>query len=132
MPIAHRIAMLTEDRELTGLFLVLSVLENLVMAWGRGIFLKTRELARICGTDRGVEDQDPQQVPDRKEPQRRQPAEGVPFPLAADGAADHDPRRADQGGGRRGQGGNPPDHVEPGRPGKMDNHDLLGCPRSWR
>ena len=43
--IRHKMAMLTEDRKLTGLFMVLSVLHNIVMASIRGAFLRQRELA---------------------------------------------------------------------------------------
>ncbi len=43
--IRHRMAMVTEDRKLTGLFLVLSVLENIVLAALRRAFLRRRELA---------------------------------------------------------------------------------------
>ena len=45
--IRNRIAMLTEDRKLTGLFLVLSVLENIVISSLRRIFLRRRELAQV-------------------------------------------------------------------------------------
>jgi inositol transport system ATP-binding protein len=46
--IKHRMAMLTEDRKLTGLFLVLSVLHNIIMASLKGTFLRQRELAGAC------------------------------------------------------------------------------------
>jgi inositol transport system ATP-binding protein len=47
--IKHRMAMVTEDRKLTGLFLVLSVLENIVLAAIRGVFLRQKELADAAG-----------------------------------------------------------------------------------
>jgi inositol transport system ATP-binding protein len=43
--IRYKMAMVTEDRKLTGLFLVLSVLENIVLAAIRRIFLRKKELA---------------------------------------------------------------------------------------
>ncbi len=43
--IRHKMAMVTEDRKMTGLFLVLSVLENIVLAAIRRLFLRREELA---------------------------------------------------------------------------------------
>jgi inositol transport system ATP-binding protein len=42
--IKNKMAMLTEDRKLTGLFMVLSVLQNIIMASIKGLFLRQREL----------------------------------------------------------------------------------------
>jgi inositol transport system ATP-binding protein len=46
--IKHRMAMLTEDRKLTGLFMVLSVLQNIIMASIKRAFLRQKDLASAC------------------------------------------------------------------------------------
>jgi inositol transport system ATP-binding protein len=46
--IKHRIAMLTEDRKLTGLFMILSVFHNIIIASIKGFLLKQRELSNAC------------------------------------------------------------------------------------
>ena len=46
--IKHRIAMLTEDRKLTGLFMVLSVFHNIIIASIKGFLLRQKELSNAC------------------------------------------------------------------------------------
>lgn len=53
--IKHKIALLTEDRKLTGLYLPLSVKDNMVMVnignYRRGIFLDNKKIKNICDTE---------------------------------------------------------------------------------
>ena len=89
----HGLALLTEDRKLSGCFLMHSVLENMQIASIRthttaGGFVKQGALNKLCeqmkdalcGSRR-------RPARDDRQPQRRQPAEGVDRPLPDDQAA---------------------------------------------
>ena len=92
----HGLALLTEDRKASGLFLMHSVLENMQIASVRthtsSGFVKQGALnTPLHQAPRHAADQDADAERDHRQPQRRQSAEGADRPLADDQPAHPDP-----------------------------------------
>ncbi len=110
--IERGVALCPEDRKAEGIVADLTVRENIILAMqaSRGWF-------RHLGTQRAVRDRGPvHQAAEHRdavgrsagqEPERRQPAEGDPGPLAGHRPAPSDPRRTDPRHRRGHQGGHP-------------------------
>ena len=124
-------AFLTEDRKTSGLFLPLRVHENMEVAVLGGEFVssgfvKQAKLLAACRAtaSRGArEDAGPLRT--GSAPQRRQPAEGAGRPLAADGAAHPDSRRADARHRRGRQGRDSSADLDACGRGRGRDHDLV-------
>ena len=128
--ISHGIAYLTEDRKNFGLVLIEDIKSNVSLA-------SLQKVSKGQVINQGLENQaatDMQQQmrirctghrPDRREPIRRQSAEGRPLQVDHGRARHTDPRRAHPRHRRRSQIRDLHDHQSPGLRGKIDYNDLL-------
>lgn len=125
--IAHKIALLTEDRRGNGIVGMLSIKDNTVLASLKNYGFPLNHKKMREDTEEYVRKLQYQNTDDRhphQEPFRRQSAEGSGRPLAADRSGHPDRRRADPRYRRRRQGRNPLADHQAGRRRQGDHHDL--------
>ena len=117
--IGYGMALLTEDRKVSGIMGPLPVRDNMVIAslasYGRIGILNMRMINQICQQEKiAARHQDAEHGPGHQTTVGRQPAEGVGVAVAPHHAGDPDPGRTYPGYRRGRQGGNPPPDVAAG------------------
>ena len=128
--IAAGIAFLPESRKEEGLFMQLTLAANTTFVdmrsvSARGFLRPVAERTKARDPAAGAVGPSVDGLRSGREPVGREPAEGAVRALAVQAAARADPRRADAGRRRRGEGCDPPAHQRPRRAGRGDPDDLV-------
>ena len=132
--IHHGLALLTEDRKLTGIMGVLSVRDNMTVAslprFSPGGVLRKRQIDQACQAQRealAIKTPSIHQLIKLLSGGNQQKVLVSRWLLTTPG--DPDDRRTDPGRRRGRQGGDPPAHVAAGRPGQGHPDGLVGDAR---